>query len=477
MSAKLKKKLAKRAASTAKTSQAWVDPTVVAFQTARQAAPPQGLLKPWLPTRSEEALALEFIDWHEHKIRYVAGWGKWMLFHGKRWQADEKQHTFSLVREICRRAASEAHSSVEASAKTVAAVERLAKADQRTASTVDQWDADPWSLNTPAGIVDLHTGDIRPIKSTDYVTKITAVGPSGDCPIWRDCIRRWTANNDDLAKYLQKIAGYFLTGSTQEEELYFFYGEGGNGKTKFVEAIAGILHDYTRTASASTFTIRRNEQHTTELARLQGARLVTATETEEGQRWAESLIKRLTGGEKITARFMRQDDFEFTPQFKLLVSGNHKPKLYSVDEAIRRRLRLVPFEVTIPKDQQDRQLPLKLRLEWPGILQWLIEGCLMWQREGLKPPSMVERATEKYFEDEDIFSHWVVEDCERDPNAKTASWEASNRWQGWAKGERAFVGDSRFFKRKMEAAGFTYRHTKQGSFYFGVRLKTQKSPV
>lgn len=196
---------------------------------------------------------------------------------------------------------------------------------------------------------------------------------------------RITAGNCDLASFLQRIFGYSLTGLINEHALFFMYGTGANGKSVFISTVAGILNDYARTAPIETFIVSTGEKHPTELAGLQGARLVSAIETEDGRRWAESKIKALTGGDKIAARFMRQDFFEFTPQFKLIVAGNHKPGLRSVDEAVRRRLNLIPFVVTIPENERDKDLGHKLKTEWPRILQWAIEGCLAWQRQGLRP--------------------------------------------------------------------------------------------
>ena len=220
------------------------------------------------------------------------------------------------------------------SAKTVAAVERLASADRRIAATVDQWDTDSSLLNTPGGTIDLRTGDMRPHAPGDYITKITAAAPGGECPTWLEFLNRITGGDVELQAFLQRMAGYSLTGDTSEHALFFGYGTGANGKSVFVETLAGLLGDYHRMAPIETFTATIGDQHPTNLAGLRGARLVTAVETEEGRRWAESRIKQLTGGDKVAARFMRQDFFEFTPQFKLIIVGNHKPGLRSVDEAI-----------------------------------------------------------------------------------------------------------------------------------------------
>ena len=198
--------------------------------------------------------------------------------------------------------------------------------------------------------------------------------------------------------------GYCITGSTREHGLFFFYGTGANGKSVLLNTVSGILGDYHRTAPIETFTASSVDRHPTELAGLQGRRLVTAIETEEGRRWAESRIKALTGGDKISARFMRADFFEYTPAFKLVIAGNHKPGLRSVDEAIRRRFHLIPFTVTIPEEKRDPDLFEKLSKEWPGILDWMINGAMHWQESGLRPPEAVTAATKAYLEAEDALS-------------------------------------------------------------------------
>jgi putative DNA primase/helicase len=217
------------------------------------------------------------------------------------------------------------------------------------------------------------------------------------------------------------VLGYGLTGLTREHALFFGYGTGANGKSVLLSTVAGILGEYHKTAPIETFTASNADRHPTDLASLRGARLVTATETEEGRRWAESRIKQLTGGDTVAARFMRQDFFEYRPAFKLIIAGNHKPSLRSVDEAIRRRFHLIPFAVTIPPEERDGDLTEKLKDEWPGILAWLIEGCLEWQAESLLPPKAVVEATDAYLTAEDAMAAWLDEKCEHDPNAWTSS--------------------------------------------------------
>ncbi len=219
-------------------------------------------------------------------------------------------------------------------AHTVEAVERLARADRRHAATVDQWDCDPWVRNTPGGIVDLRTGVTRPAKRDDYATKITAVAAGGECLQWRAFLSRITNGNKDLQDYLQRICGYALTGITKQHDLHFLYGTGFNGKSTFLETIAGLMGGYAKTAPIETFMASFGDRHPTEIAWLQAARLVISVEPDEGKQLNLSKIKLVTGGDRIAARYMRQDFFEYTPQFKLFMAGNHKPGLSSVNEAI-----------------------------------------------------------------------------------------------------------------------------------------------
>jgi putative DNA primase/helicase len=266
------------------------------------------------PAFSDEALALQFANRHAGDLRFVAAWNKWLVWNGQHWQFEETLRAWDFAREICREAAAQCNhrktAGAIASAKTVYAVERLARSDRRLAATIDQWDADPWQLNTPQGVVDLTTGQARPHIPEDYQTKITAVGPRGDCPRFLAFLDRIAGGDSELVAYIRRVLGYGLTGLTREHALFFGYGTGANGKSVLLSTVAGILGEYHKTAPIETFTASNTDRHPTDLAGLRGARLVTATETEEGRRWAESRIKQLTGGDTVAARFMRQDFFE-----------------------------------------------------------------------------------------------------------------------------------------------------------------------
>jgi putative DNA primase/helicase len=429
---------------------------------------------PLSPIFSEEALALRFAAQHGDKLRYVSLWSRWLYYDGTCWRFDDTLAVFDRARALCREIATQANKAslarTIAGAKTVAAVERLARADRRIAATTDQWDAEIWEINTPDGVVDLRSGELHAHVAEDYTTKITAVGPGGDCPLWRQFLDKITGSDVELQQFLRRWCGYTLTGSTREHALAFGFGTGANGKSVFTSTIAGIIADYATTAPIETFTVTASEQHPTELARLRGARLVVATETEEGRRWAESKIKMLTGGDRTAARFMRQDFFEFTPQFKLHIIGNHKPGLRSVNEAIRRRFLLVPFNVTIPPEERDADLADKLKREWPGILAWMVDGALAWQQTGLAPPAAVTNATAAYLEAEDALSLWLDECTVLDVNGWEGISALFGSWKAWCERTGEFVGTQRRFVQNIEGKGLTYERRRHARGYRGRRI-------
>lgn len=469
-----------------KAQSALYDPTVPTAALAEIATDLAGLVggaESPPPRFSEEALALRFSRKYEGELRYVAGWGRWMCWDGTRWIDDDTLQVFDLARGICRAASAEcgdgekAIAAKLASKATSAAVERLAAADRRHAATVAQWDTDPWLLNTPTGVIDLRTGEIHQHRRDDYITKITASGPVGDCPRWLHFLDRITGGDVELQSFLQRMIGYALTGSTREHALFFLYGTGANGKTVFLSTVSGLLADYAKTASTSSFTASTTEQHPTDLAGLRGARFVTAIETEDGARWAESKIKSLTGGDKIAARFMRCDFFEFFPEFKLVIAGNHKPGLRSVDEAIRRRLHLVPFTVTIPQDERDPRLGEKLRVEFPGILSWAIQGCLAWQQDGLNPPAIVRNATADYLAGEDAIGRWLDDDCTTGEELWTCGAALYLDYRAWCErtGEKPI--SPKRLTQALESRGFVQKRTSAARGFAGVGLRVGMTDV
>ena len=269
---------------------------------------------------------------------------------------------------------------------------------------------------------------MRQPDPADGITRQTAVSPSFDAaPVWENFLREATNGDVEMIRFLKQWCGYSLTGDTREHALLFVYGPGGNGKSVFLNTVAGILGDYATTAGMDTFAATRSDRHPTDLAALRGARFVSASETEEGRAWAEARIKAMTGGDLISARFMRRDFFTYKPQFKLTIVGNHKPVLRNVDEAARRRFNIVPFEY-MPASP-DLALEERLKAEWPAILGWMIEGCADWHKNGLLRPERVAAATAAYFGEQDIFGHWLEDECIAEPGNQ-------HRWEPTASEDR-----------------------------------------
>lgn len=333
----------------------------------------------------------------------------------------------------------------------------MARADAAHAVTQEAWDRDPWLLGCPEMTVDLRSGIGRAPDPANGITKRTAVAPAAraDCPRWLAFLEEATGGDAEMIRFLQQWCGYSLTGDTREHALVFVYGPGGNGKSVFLNTVTDILGDYAATAAMDTFTASKQEKHAADLAMLRGARLVTASETEDGRAWAESRIKQLTGGDKISARFMRQNFFTYKPEFKLTIIGNHKPVLRNVDDAARRRFNIVPFDRTPARP--DRQLEEKLKAEWPGILRWMIEGCVDWQANGLVRPERVRTATDAYFNDQDLFGQWLEDECTVE-HGNPYRWETSadlfKRWSDYAKAAGEEPGTQKRMGENMARRGF-----------------------
>jgi putative DNA primase/helicase len=309
-------------------------------------------------------------------------------------------------------------------------------------------------LGTPTGTVDLRSGTLRNARATDFITKSTSVAPEpGEPNLWLAFLNEALRGDQETIRYLQQWAGYCLTGLTSEHAMAFLYGGGGNGKSVTIDRFVSIMGDYAVTAAMETFAASKGERHPTELAMLQGARLVTASETEEGRSWNEARVKQMTGGDRITARFMRQDNFTFRPQFKLLIAGNHPPVLSNVDDAMRRRFNIVPF-IAKPREP-DPLLSEKLAAHDGRILQWMIEGCLDWQRNGLLRPTSVLEATADYFEEQDVFGQWLTDRCDVDPGSNLC--EVSGKlfadWQQYAIDRGEPTGTQRSFAGALARRG------------------------
>ncbi|WP_426954126.1 phage/plasmid primase, P4 family [Muricoccus radiodurans] len=427
---------------------------------------------------TEDSVAAAFARKLADTLRYCHHAGRWYRWSGSIWQREETRLAFSWARHLARRmaAATENPKVMVAAGKAsfASGVERLAQADRTFAVTSATWDQDPWLLGTPGGTVDLRTGELRPARQEDHISRTTTVSPAerATCPLWLAFLWQATGGDEALIGFLQRWFGYTLTGVTREHALLFVYGPGGNGKGVLLVTVAGILGTYATNAAMDTFTASQSDRHPTDLAMLHGARMVMTTETEEGRAWAESRIKALTGGDPITARFMRQDYFTFVPAFKLTISGNHKPALRNVDDAARRRFNVVPFlhKPVVP----DKHLTDKLQEEWPGILRWLIDGCLAWQKDGLQRPRAVLDATAEYFAEQDLLAQWVEECCDTGRGFGDTSANLFASWRGYAQSRADEPHNAKWFATMLERQGF--QRTKdcqlfRGRGFLGIQVK------
>ncbi len=383
---------------------------------------------------SDDALAAEFTTRYSDHLLSLPKAGRWLIWDGTRWAPDEKLVVFNLMRRVCRNVAQRAEKKTIAAAitskTTIYAAVKLASTDPRHAIVPDDLDRDPWVLNTPDGILDLRTGEMGPHRKEARLSKITAAKFSGACPMWQRYLSEVTRGDAELQRYLQRVAGYCLTGSVREHAVFFLHGPGGNGKGVFINVLSDLLGDYARTAPMDLFIVAKGERHPTELALLAGARLVTASETEEGRAWDSARLKAITGGDTIAARFMRGDYFDFKPTFKLMLAGNHLPGIRTVDAGLRRRFNIIPFHRKI--ENPDKDLEKNLRAEWPGILSWALEGALEWQKIGLAPPKLVVEETDRYFEVEDAIGRWLEERTFKDLEAWTSTRDLHRDFGSWA---------------------------------------------
>jgi putative DNA primase/helicase len=423
---------------------------------------------------------------HCHELRYVAQMGQWFRWNGHCWAEDRTIAVFDLIRPYVREVAltysTEAQRRQGARGAIIASVERILQTDRRIAALVDDFDQDPYLLNTPDGIVDLQTGKLRPSDPAAMCSKVTSVGPAHPgtrAPRFEQFLEEITGYDRDAAEkraYMQRVAGYALMAGNPDQALIFGLGTGANGKSVFIELLADILGNYAVTVASSLFMTSFNERHPVELACLRGARLLVSSELNKGQRWDEAKINQLTGDKRVQARFMRENPFTFTPLFLPFIIGNHPPNLRNVNEAIKRRFNMLPFTVTIPLERRDKGLAAKLRAEWPAILRWAIDGFLKWQRIGLAPPRCVTGATEKYMAEQDLLGQWLEEKCVKDVNAAAQVTELYASWTSWAASRSEKVDTCRAFSGELENRGFDKKLKNTGTFFLGLRVGPAISP-
>ena len=444
------------------------------------------------PQRTDLGNGQRLVWRHGADLRYGAEWHKWLLWTGTHWQTDRDEEIFRLAKETALAIADEAKrtddqdernkifkhaAATQASSKLKAMVE-LARSEREIAVQQTVFDTDPWKLNTLNGTIDLKTGDLGEARRSDLITKVCPVryDPHARCPTWDSFLHQTFDDDAAMIAFIQRALGYSLTGDVREQKLFFLNGTGANGKSTLMETFGFMLGEYAQRAAFATFTQKANDGGPrNDLARMVGARTVITSEVDAGRRLDEALIKMLTGGDRVAARFLFQEIFEFHPQFKVFIFGNHRPQILGTDHAIWRRIDLIPFEVQIPDDKQDKELKTKLRDELPGILAWTVRGCLEWQQVGLCQPPKVVQATADYKESQDVLEQFLRECTEVGRGAETQASVLHSEFTSWCQTNNERPWAMKAFGQRMGERGTAKRVDRVGAFYVGIQLRDASS--
>jgi len=424
------------------------------------------------------------------EAKYCAPWKKWVLWDGKRWESDERNRIYDIAKTVIRsmhedvlnlpdhrdRIEMENHAiKSEAVRRRKAAVE-AASWEPSVNLVPDDLDRDPWLFNVRNGTIDLKTGSCREHRKEDLISKVSRVDfdPHAGCPTWLAFLREITDCRADLMEFLQIAAGWTMTGDISAQTMFILYGSGANGKSTYLNALIDVMGDYAISTPTETFMHKHGDQMSNDIARLRGTRLVTTMEAEQGKKLSEPLIKQVTGNDRLTARFLYGEYFDFRPTFKIYMATNHKPIIHGTDFGIWRRIKLIPFTVTIPNEKQDPQLQGKLHEEASGIMNWMIEGCLKWRGKGLVAPAEISEATDEYRGEMDGLGTFLHERCIQGPGTRIRARELFKTYQEWCEevNERAF--SERMFGMRMQEIGVERYRTQDARYWKGIELKAQR---
>ena len=418
--------------------------------------------------------AEQLVRLHGSRLRYCYEFGQWFAWTGTHWRLSHSiperlaKETLQFMYEAGKANPSPEHKETltkharkSEAARAISAMIALARSEPDIAVTPADLDTNDWLLNLSNGTLDLHTGLLSPHNPLDLITKLCPApyDPSAACPRWEAFLARIMGGHEDLIPFLQRAVGYTLTGLTTEKCIFILYGSGDNGKTTFIEAVRALLgDDYSSVTTTQTLIAKKTDGIPNDIARLQGTRFVSATEIDEGRTLDEAGVKALTGGrDRLVARFMRAEWFEFFPKFKIFLSTNHKPRIVGGDSAIWNRIRLIPFHVSIPKPEQNPYLIDELRSELPGILAWAVRGCLDWQANSLVSPLEISLATEDYRDEMDILGGFISSVCVLGPRHQTTSNALYQAYRRWADHSGEFELCQRIFSQRMAERGMTHK--------------------
>lgn len=441
----------------------------------------KGKKKPEAETEADEFRPMEkvtdvgnsdrFVRLFGDKVRYCHSFNSWLLWDGKRYKIDDSGQIYgfaiktimSIYDDANKIDSSEMRNNIVSQAKKCESHGRLtallATSEHKVAITTDEMDNDDWLLNVSNGVIDLRTGQLLPHSHTRLITKLAPVAydSKAECPVFLKFISDVFPGKKDVIDFIQVFLGYCLTGDTSEQKMAIAWGGGGNGKGTLLNLILDVLGDYGQQTSSGTLMVKQNETISNDIARMRGARYILASETEQGKKLNETLVKQMTGQDRLMARYLRCEFFEFMPKFKLFLMTNHKPNIRGEDAAIGRRIMLIPFTQKFEGTKIDKSLSKKLRdpKEMAGILNWLVQGCLRWQKEGLNPPSEVMEATNEYRFEMDIVGQWIEDCCVTADYIFTKTSVLYQNYVDWASknGEKAVI-NAKIFGKNLSARGF-----------------------
>jgi putative DNA primase/helicase len=429
--------------------------------------------------------AMRLIKEHGRDIRYNTAWKKWVVWNGKYWEIDEgsvlvHEKGLEMVRNIyddlLKTADYRERIDIEKAAIMSESVRRR-KAFVEAATWVsalqvktDELDANPWLLNVKNGTIDMSNIEFREHSQEDKITKIANVefDPNADCPLWKQFVREIMGYKADLIKFVQTAAGWSLSGDISEQTMFILYGTGANGKSTFLNTIMYLLGDYALATPTETFMKKSGDNYSNDVARLRGTRFVTTTEVEQGRRLSEPLIKKITGNDEMTARFLYGEFFNFKPTFKIWMATNHKPVIKGTDHGIWRRIKLIPFNIRILQENQDKHLEQKLKQEASGILNWLLEGIAIWKQEELKAPKAVLFATDEYRGEMDVIGNFIQEKCIQKSDEAVTLKRLYKAYSDWCEENNEHTVSERFFSLRLKEMGFEQSRNSQERFWVGI---------
>ena len=419
-------------------------------------------------------------------IRYCVPWKKWIIWDGRRWNKKNDYGIYFLAKKAVYEMNEKAlkknskddkivlmeHAGRSESTLKIQAMVKNALWEESLWIDPDDLDNNKMIFNCSNGSIDLSSGRLLKHERKNLITKISPVeyDVNAECELWKEFLKSIFKKNKALIQFVQKIMGICLTGSISEQAMFILYGTGANGKSTFIDTMMKIMGDYGSTTPTETLMQKKGDSSSNDIARLQGTRFVSAMESDIGGKLAEAVVKRLTGNDKIIARFLYGEYFEYKPTFKIFMATNHKPKVTGMDEAIWRRLKLIPFEVTFKKNQQDPELPEKLKKELPGILAWMVEGCILWQKKGLRNPPAIVEANTKYRHEMSAIETFLQECCRKDENAMIQASHLYEAYKGWAEKNNEYIISMRLLGMRLAESGMDKTRLSAGNHWIGIEL-------